>query len=137
MENKKNPRYIRGKYSEGQKEATAKYNAKAYDQIPIRVMKGRKTDIQAHAEEMCESLNGFINRAINEAIERDNKHKSHKNCKTIPEVMKMPKDSQIDPKEVRKTKAKGQTPFASDKATTGDNNNKKQSGSRHKPGSDK
>jgi hypothetical protein len=49
----------------------------------------------------------------------------------------VPKDSQIDPKEVRKEKAKGQTPFASDKADNGRNNNKKQSGSRHKPGSDK
>ncbi|MCL2639171.1 MAG: hypothetical protein FWD48_12500 [Oscillospiraceae bacterium] len=49
----------------------------------------------------------------------------------------MPKDSQIDPKEVRKAKAKGQIPFASDKATTDNNNSKKQSGSRHKPGSDK
>ncbi|MCL2697334.1 MAG: hypothetical protein FWE74_04555 [Oscillospiraceae bacterium] len=49
----------------------------------------------------------------------------------------MPKDSQIDPKEVRKAKAKGQTPFASDKADNGRNNDKKQSGNRHKPGSDK
>jgi predicted HicB family RNase H-like nuclease len=73
MENKKNPRYIRGKYSEGQKEATAKYNAKAYDQIPIRVPKGRKVEIQNHVEKQGESLNGFINRAINETIERDYK----------------------------------------------------------------
>jgi hypothetical protein len=49
----------------------------------------------------------------------------------------MPKDSQIDPKRVREAKAKGQTSFASDKADNGHNNNKKQSGNRHKPGSDK
>jgi len=73
MEEKKNPRYIRGKYSEGQKEATAKYNAKTYDQISVRISKGRKTELQTHADEQGESLNGFINRAINEAIERDNK----------------------------------------------------------------
>ena|GEM_PF-141434 len=53
------------------------------------------------------------------------------------EVINMPKDSQIDPKEVRKAKAKGQTSFASDKADNGNNNSKKQSGNRHKPGSDK
>jgi hypothetical protein len=51
--------------------------------------------------------------------------------------MKMAKDSQIDPKEVRKAKAKGKTSFASDKAADGSNNNKKQSGNRHKPGSDR
>jgi len=49
-----------------------RYNAKAYDQLPIRVQKGEKEVIQAHAEAMGESLNGFVKRAIAEAIERDN-----------------------------------------------------------------
>ena len=70
MENKKNPRYIRGKYSEGQKEATAKYNSKVYDQIVVRVTKGKKVELQAFAEKNGESLNGFINRAINETVAR-------------------------------------------------------------------
>lgn len=48
-----------------------KYIAKAYDRINLTVPKGRKDLIQAHAEAKGESVNGFINRAINEAIERD------------------------------------------------------------------
>ena len=48
-----------------------RYNAKAYDQIQVRVPKGRKDEIQAHAETNGESVNGFINRAVNEAMERE------------------------------------------------------------------
>ena len=48
-----------------------KYNAKAYDAIPLRVHKGKKEVIKAHAEAQKESVNGFINRAIDEAMERE------------------------------------------------------------------
>ena len=48
-----------------------RYNAKAYDEIKIRVPKGQKELIQAHAEAQGESTNGFINRAISETMERD------------------------------------------------------------------
>jgi uncharacterized protein (DUF1778 family) len=48
-----------------------KYIARTYDRINLTVPKGRKDLIQAHAEAKGESVNGFINRAINEAIERD------------------------------------------------------------------
>lgn len=48
-----------------------RYNAKAYDEIKVRVSKGKKDEIKAHAEEQGESLNGFINRAIDETIKRD------------------------------------------------------------------
>lgn len=48
-----------------------RYNAKAYDEIKVRVAKGEKENIQAHAEQRGESVNGFINRAIDEAMERD------------------------------------------------------------------
>ena len=49
----------------------------------------------------------------------------------------MPKDSQLDPKPVRKRKAKGGPTMAEPKTHNQSNNDKKQSGSRHKPGSDK
>ena len=49
-----------------------RYNAKAYDEIKLRVEKGQKEAIKAHAEAQGESVNGFINRAIAETIERDN-----------------------------------------------------------------
>ena len=49
----------------------------------------------------------------------------------------MPKDSQLDPKEVRKKKANG-GPTMAESALDGESrNNKKQSGSKDKPGSDR
>ena len=49
-----------------------KYIAKAYDRVNLTMPKGKKDVVQAHAEARGESVNGFINRAISEAIERDN-----------------------------------------------------------------
>ena len=49
-----------------------RYNAKAYDEIKVRVMKGRKEIIQAHAEVHGESVNSFINRAIENQMKMDN-----------------------------------------------------------------
>ena len=57
--------------SKAQKVATAKYEAKVYDKILLRLPRGKKEIIQAHTEAHSESVNGFINRAIDEAIERD------------------------------------------------------------------
>ena len=57
--------------SEAKKKANAKYNAKAYDRLEITVKKGRKAELKAYAAGRGESLNGFVNRAIMEAIERD------------------------------------------------------------------
>lgn len=45
--------------------------SKAYDRINLTVTKGRKEVIQAHAAAQSESVNGFINRAIDETMERD------------------------------------------------------------------
>ena len=56
--------------SEAQKKAVAKYNAANYEQIQLRVEKGKKAEIKAFAESRGESLNGFINRAIDEAMQR-------------------------------------------------------------------
>ena len=58
--------------SDSQKRAVAKYNAANYDRIELRVEKGKKDIIKAHAEKRGESVNAFINRAIDEAMERDN-----------------------------------------------------------------
>ena len=49
----------------------------------------------------------------------------------------MPKDSQLDPKPVRKEKSRG-GPTMAESALDGESrSNKKQSGNRHKPGDDK
>ena len=60
------------KNSEARIRANNKYNEKAYDRINIAVPKGQKESIKAHAEARGESVNGFVNRAISEAMERDN-----------------------------------------------------------------
>lgn len=41
------------------------------DRINLTMPKGKKEKIKAHAESHGKSVNGFINRAIDEAIERD------------------------------------------------------------------
>lgn len=48
-----------------------RYNAKAYDEIKVRVEKGRKDAIKAHADSLGESVNGFITRAIDNQMEQD------------------------------------------------------------------
>ena len=48
-----------------------KYMAKTYDRIGVIVPKGNKVKLKAHADQRGESLNSFINRAINETVERD------------------------------------------------------------------
>lgn len=57
--------------SKAQQKATNKYIAKAYDRVNLTLPKGRKAELQAHAEQRGESLNGFIGRAIDEQIIRD------------------------------------------------------------------
>ena len=61
--------------SKAQQKAVSKYMKNNYDEIKVRVEKGRKAQIQAHAEIQGESVNGFINRAIAETMERDQSHK--------------------------------------------------------------
>lgn len=51
--------------------AQNKYIAKAYDRVNLTVSKGSKDVIKAHAQAGGESVNGFINRAITETMERD------------------------------------------------------------------
>ena len=46
--------------------------AEKLDRINLTVPKGKKDTIKAHAEAQGESVNGFINRAIDETMERDN-----------------------------------------------------------------
>lgn len=49
-----------------------RYNDKTYDRINLTVYKGEKAIISEHAEKRGESVNGFIQRAIKETMERDN-----------------------------------------------------------------
>lgn len=47
--------------TEAQKRAVAKYNAANYDRIEIKVPKGRKSAVEAHAKAKGESINGLVN----------------------------------------------------------------------------
>lgn len=51
--------------------AKNKYNAENYERISLSVPKGKKEAIKAHADSMGESVNSFINRAINNQVEHD------------------------------------------------------------------
>lgn len=57
--------------SKAQQKAVAKYMKNSYDELKVRVPKGRKDIIKAHAEKNGESVNGFVNRAIDETMQRD------------------------------------------------------------------
>ncbi len=61
--------------SKAQQKAQNKWIANNYDRINLTVPKGDKEVLQAHAQTQGESLNKFINRAINEQIKRDTTHK--------------------------------------------------------------
>ena len=52
------------------------YIAKAYDRINLLTPKGKKADMQAYAAQNNESLNAFINRAIDDAMKKDTENQS-------------------------------------------------------------
>lgn len=54
--------------SEARRRANEKYNAKAYEQIMIRVKMGRKAELQAYAKAKGDSVNGLLNRFIEELL---------------------------------------------------------------------
>ncbi len=66
--------------SEARKRANQAYLDKQ-DEIKIRVPKGRKAEIQAHAKKNGESVNGFIIRAIQEVMKRESSENCNKSSK--------------------------------------------------------
>lgn len=60
------------KISKAQQKAVHKYVKNNYDRIELTVPKGRKAEIKAHTDAHKEIVNGFINRAIDETMEKDN-----------------------------------------------------------------
>lgn len=56
--------------TEAQKKAQQKYMEK-FAVARVRMERSRYERVQAHAESKGESVNGFINRAINETMERE------------------------------------------------------------------
>ena len=58
--------------SKKQQASVNKYIKEKYDTFRFTMPKGRKSELQAHAQGRGESLNGFVNRAVEETVERDN-----------------------------------------------------------------
>lgn len=54
--------------SKAQQKAVSKYVKEKYDRIEIKAPKGKKEIIQAHAAAQGESVNSFINRAIDQTM---------------------------------------------------------------------
>ena len=67
---------MEAKTSKAQQKAVQKYVKNNYDRHVLTMPKGNKDKTKAHAAEQGESLNGFINRAISETMERDNARNS-------------------------------------------------------------
>lgn len=57
--------------TEAQRRANKKFLKEKVEDIRFRVPMGRKAIIQEHAKKRGESVNAFINRAVNETMERD------------------------------------------------------------------
>lgn len=57
--------------SKTQQKAVNKYMKSNYDRVNLVMPKGKKDIIQAHAAQQGESVNAYINRAIDEAMQRD------------------------------------------------------------------
>lgn len=54
--------------------ASNKYEAEKVERVLFRVPKGKKELLQQHAAAQGESLSAFLNRAVDEAMERDKKN---------------------------------------------------------------
>lgn len=59
------------KVSKAQQASVNKYVKANYDRVNVTMPKGKRELLKAHAEAHSESVNGFINRAISETMERD------------------------------------------------------------------
>ena len=59
--------------SEARRRANEKWLNEKVEEIKFRVPKGQKVQIQEHALQRGESVNAFLNRAVKETMEKDNK----------------------------------------------------------------
>lgn len=57
--------------TDARRKASAKYLKESVEDVRIRVPKGQKAVIKAHAERQGESMNQFVIRAIHETMSND------------------------------------------------------------------
>lgn len=58
--------------TDAQKKANAKYREKSIKRIPLDVQKEKFEEIKAASEKAGETVNGYIKKAIDERMKRDN-----------------------------------------------------------------
>lgn len=61
--------------SKAAQRAVNKYMRENYDRVNLTMPKGKKDAIQIHAAQRGESVTAFINRAIDETMEREDANK--------------------------------------------------------------
>ena len=59
-------------YSDATVRAIKKYEHEKIDKVLLRMPKGKKAIIKEHADKRGESVNAFINRAVDDAIAKGN-----------------------------------------------------------------
>lgn len=64
-------------YNDKNKAYVAKYKADKIKRVPLDMQRTLYDAIQAHAQARGESVNGFIKRAIQETMERDDHNREH------------------------------------------------------------
>lgn len=67
------------RYTKAQGKAKTKWLNKVYDRIELKVPKGERENIKAHAKSTNESLNEFLNRAVFSQMQRDNAENGENN----------------------------------------------------------
>ncbi len=58
--------------TEGQKQSRYKYAKKSLKRIPLDVQKSKYEEIKEAADRAGESVNGYIKKAVDQRMERDN-----------------------------------------------------------------
>ena len=92
--------------TKAQQRAVDKYVKRNYDRIEIKVPKGQKDIVQAHAAARGESVNGFIGRAINEQMSRDDSPESTRSHLDAPQSGAKAKQVKVPTEETDGTESR-------------------------------
>jgi len=72
--------------SEAQRRANAKHDKENFEYCTVKTRKGKRAAWKAHAAAKGESLNGFLNRAIDETVERDGGNPTNSESDIVTEL---------------------------------------------------
>lgn len=106
--------------SKAQQKAVTKYVKAKYDRFGLTMPKGHLDEIKSHAETQGESVNGFINRAIDHQISQD-RDKSPSEGREGPfgaEAVSLPSEAYKRAVEASEAAGEGLPDFVSRAVTT-------------------